>query len=160
LINPGLFVPVFITQLTGISNSMVRAAPPPEQVFPELAAYLEGTTLVAHNASFDRRFLEHELNLAGRMTRHDFVCTLLLSRRLYPKLPNYKLATLIDAYGIRFEGRHHRALADATMTAHVFLRMLADLNKLYPDKAICPSFLVRYQKTPKAKVRANPGGTP
>lgn len=153
LMNPGVQVPAFITQLTGITAAMVRAAPPPEEVMAGIADFVGDTPLVAHNASFDRRFWQDELERIGRAPAPDFLCTVLIARRLYPWAPNHKLATLVDVHGLPVDGRHHRALADASMTAHLFLRMQQDLAALYADEVVDAAFLRRYQATVKAKLR-------
>lgn len=157
LMNPGGRVPGFITALTGITSAMISAAPPPAQVMAGIADFVGDATLVAHNASFDRRFWQHELARIGRAATHDFLCTVLLSRRLYPWAPNHKLATLVDLHAIPVDGRHHRALADAAMTAHLFLRMQQDLAVLYRGAEAEPGFLARYQKTGRTLVKAMPG---
>lgn len=156
LMNPGGRVPSFITALTGITPAMVREAPPPEQVMAGIAGFVGDATLVAHNASFDRRFWQHELARTGREDARDFLCTVLIARRLYPWAVNHKLATLVDLHGIPVDGRHHRALADAAMTAHLFLRMQQDLASLYGGAEAESGFLARYQKTVKTQVRAMP----
>ncbi len=157
LMNPGGRVPSFITALTGITSAMVSEAPPPAQVMAGIADFVGDATLVAHNASFDRRFWQHELARIGTSTDHDFLCTVLIGRRLYPWAANHKLATLVDLHDIPVDGRHHRALADATMTAHLFLRMRQDLASLYRGAEAEPGFLARYQRTPRAQLRAMPG---
>lgn len=155
LMNPGVHVPSFITALTGITPAMVRAAPPPEQVMAGIADFVGDATLVAHNASFDRRFWQFELDRLARASAHDFLCTVLISRRLYQWAPNHKLATLVDLHDIPVDGRHHRALADASMTAHLFLRMQRDLAALYAGEVVGRDFLRHYQTTAKAKVRGH-----
>ncbi|MES2919464.1 MAG: 3'-5' exonuclease [Pseudomonadota bacterium] len=160
LMNPGVHVPSFITALTGITPAMVRAAPPPEQVMAGIADFVGDATLVAHNASFDRRFWQFELDRLARASAHDFLCTVLISRRLYQWAPNHKLATLVDLHDIPVDGRHHRALADASMTAHLFLRMQRDLAALYAGEAEAADFLQRYQKTAKAQVRGQLTASP
>lgn len=155
LMNPGVHVPSFITALTGITPAMVREAPSPEAVMPGIADFVGDATLVAHNASFDRQFWQHELERIGRAASRDFLCTVLLSRRLYQWAPNHKLGTLVALHGLPDDGRHHRALADASMTAHLFLRMRQDLAELYGE-AIAAEFLREYQGTPKAKVKTSP----
>lgn len=156
LMNPGVHVPGFITALTGITPAMVRAAPPPDEVMAGVADFVGATPLVAHNASFDRRFWQDELARIGRDPATDFLCTVLIARRLYPWAPNHKLATLVDLHRLPIDGRHHRALADAAMTAHLFLRMQQDLAALYAGEAVDAAFLRRYQATVKAKVRGVP----
>ena len=156
LMNPGVRVPRFITELTGISPLMVRMAPSPAEVMAGVARFVGDATLVAHNASFDRKFWQYELGLIGAPCQHEFLCTVLLARRLYPWSPNHKLATLVDLHNIPVEGRHHRALADASMTAHLFLKMQRDLAQLYEREVADTDFLLKYQKTAKAQLRAAP----
>ena len=154
LMNPGGRVPGFITALTGITPAMVRKAPPPDEVMQAVREFVGESTPVAHNASFDRRFWEYELDLCGAPCQRDFLCTVLIGRRLYPWAPNHKLATLVELHRIPVEGRHHRALADAAMTAHLFMKMQRDLSELYPQEWQAEDFLARYQKTGKALVRS------
>lgn len=156
LMNPGVSVPPFITALTGITPAMVREAPAPAEVMAGVAAFVGDATLVAHNASFDRRFWQYELGRIRQASAHEFLCTVLLARRLYPWSPNHKLATLVDVHDIPVEGRHHRALADASMTAHLFLTMQRDLQQLHEGVIPDDDFLLQYQRTPKAKVRSMP----
>ena len=81
LMNSGAWVPPFIEQLTGISNAMVRSAPPVAQVMAEAAEFIGEAPLLAHNAAFDSKFWDAELGLLGRRRSRDFACSLLLSRR-------------------------------------------------------------------------------
>ncbi|MCC2638910.1 MAG: polymerase subunit epsilon [Moraxellaceae bacterium] len=156
LMNPGVHVPAFITALTGITPAMVRAAPPPAEAMAGIAGFVGDTPLVAHNASFDRRFWQHELALIDQVAAQDFLCTVLISRRLYPWAPNHKLATLVELHALPEDGNYHRALADASMTAHLFLRMQRDLAALYAGEAVDADFLRQYQTTVRAKVRGTP----
>jgi DNA polymerase-3 subunit epsilon len=125
----------------------------------EIHDFVGDATLVAHNASFDKKFWQHELARIGRAPRSDFLCTVLIARRLYPWAPNHKLATLVHLHHIQVEGRHHRALADADMTAKLLLQMQTDLAALYAghtEPVAAPAFLAQYQKTAKAQVKAAP----
>lgn len=154
LMNPGRPVPFFITELTGISGAMVRHAPSPAQVMREVSRFVGEATLVAHNASFDRKFWQAEQALAGEPAAHDFLCTLLISRRLYPWAPNHRLQTLVELHGLPTDGRYHRALADANMTAALFIRMQNDLSRLYGE---APSpLMAEYQQMKRALVRSVP----
>lgn len=156
LMNPGIAVPPFISQLTGITTAMVRNAPPPKQVMAEVAEFVGNATLVAHNASFDKKFWEHELARARIYQQPNFLCTLLIARRLYPWANNHKLGTLAAMHNIRVDGRHHRALADASMTAHLFIQMKKDLAALHDNKQPDVAFMAKYQKTNKAQVKGMP----
>ena len=136
LMNSGARVPAFIEQLTGISNAMLASAPAAATVMREVAAFTRGCPLVAHNASFDRGFWQAELERAGCTPdpAHEFACTVLLARRLYPEAPNCKLGTLAQFFDLPDMGRAHRALADAQTTAHLLLRMQRDLDRRYADE--------------------------
>jgi DNA polymerase-3 subunit epsilon len=130
LMRSGAWVSPFIEQLTGISNRMLDAAPPAEAVMREVIAFTRGRPLVAHNAAFDRGFWVAEARHAGIEEPADrrFACTLLLSRRLYPQAPNYRLGTLADCFALPRTGRAHRALADAETTAQLLLKIQHDLR--------------------------------
>ena len=143
LMRSGVRVPPFIEQLTGISNRMLSGAPPAAEVMTEVAEFTRGCGVVAHNAAFDRAFWRHERALAwgeaaGGTPDHacagepaEFACTLLLSRRLYPEASNHKLGTLATFHSIVPTGRAHRALADAEMTAELWLRITRDVQRRY-----------------------------
>jgi DNA polymerase III subunit epsilon len=156
LINPGMPLPAFITTYTGITNTMVTAAPPAAAVMPEVLEFVGNAHLVAHNAAFDRRFWGAEVERLGRQAEHPFLCTLLMARRLYPWAPNHRLGTLAELHRIVASGRHHRALADAEMTAALFARMRRDLCELYRDDDVSEVFLGRYQRLQRATARAMP----
>lgn len=129
LMNSGAWVPPFIERLTGIGNAMLAGAPPARAVMHEVMRFTRGCPLVAHNAAFDRGFWQAEAALAGCEPdpAHEFACTLLLARRLYPQAPNHRLDTLASLHRLPSAGRAHRALADAEVTAHLLVRMQADL---------------------------------
>ena len=140
LMRTGAWIPPFIEQLTGISNAMVAAAPPAEAVMREAARFVGGAPMVAHNAAFDSKFWQSELQHAGVQATQPFACTVLLSRRVYPDAPSHKLGNLIDHLGLPRTGRAHRALADAEMAAALLARMQHDLGQRYgvpwPDHAL------------------------
>lgn len=127
LMNTGVPIPPFITQLTGITNAMVAAAPPAAQVMAEAARFVGDTPMVAHNAGFDRRFWQNELAAAGCQATQAFACTVMLSRRLYPEAPSHKLGSLIDWFQLPKTGQAHRAMADAEMAAELLIRIQHDL---------------------------------
>ena len=129
LMNAGVRIPSFITQLTGITNAMVASAPPAAQVMCDASRFVGTAPLVAHNAAFDRRFWQAELAHAGLDAPQAFICTLLLSRRLYPQAPSHKLGALIDFHRLPRTGQAHRALADAEMAAELLGRIQQDLRQ-------------------------------
>lgn len=153
LMNAGVRIPSFITQLTGITNAMVAAAPPADAVMREAAAFVGPRPLVAHNAAFDRQFWRSELAHCGLQAAHDFACTLLLSRRLYPDAPNHKLGTLAQWFDLPVSGRAHRALADAEVAAHLLARMQHDLQTRHGCRRTDLALLMALQRTAKAQVR-------
>ena len=152
LMNAGVYVSSFITQLTGITNAMVQAAPPAEQVMTEAARFVGNTPMVAHNASFDRRYWIDELGRAGLPAPQAFACTVLLSRRLYPEAPSHSLGSLVSRFHLPQTGAAHRALADAEMATELLLHMQHTLRTHHgvhnPDHA----FLMGLQRISKAAV--------
>ena len=123
LMNPGFPVSWFIERLTGIGNDLIAAAQPCEVVMARFADWIGQTPLVAHNAGFDRAFLDAELALLGRERTNAMTCSMLAARRLIPDAPDHKLATLVRHLGIYTDGTFHRALADAEMTGHLWIAM-------------------------------------
>ena len=98
LMNAGRRTPSFIEHLTGISNAMVREAPPTSQVMEEVADFVGDYPLAAHNALFDCKFWDAEPARIGRGTPQAFACLMSVSRRVLPQAPNHKLGTLVAAY--------------------------------------------------------------
>lgn len=127
LMNAGRTIPANVTSLTGITNGMIASAPPASKVMREAERFVGRSRIVAHNASFDRKFWKAELQLLGSSNNSEFVCTMLLSRRTYPHAPNHKLSTLVDMLNLPSSGRGHRAMADAEMTSHLWVRLHADI---------------------------------
>lgn len=112
LINPGVEVPEFITELTGIKNSDVENAPAFVDVREELLEFFRGSTFVAHNVGFDYSFLRREFERSGFVFVVDQMCTVRLSRALYPQEKRHNLTSLIERFSFECENRH-RAMDDA-----------------------------------------------
>ncbi len=112
LINPQMGIPRFIESLTGISNDMVAGAPTFAAVAVELKARLEGRLLIAHNARFDYGFLRAEYGRLETEFASEVVCTVKLSRKLFPGHARHNLDTLIERHAVNCTARH-RALGDA-----------------------------------------------
>jgi DNA polymerase-3 subunit epsilon len=112
LVNPGITIPPYIENFTGITNEMVRGAPSFEEIAAELASRLEGRLFVAHNARFDYGFIRGEFRRAGRDFQSRVACTVKLSRLLDPDMPRHNLDALIARHGLACESRH-RAMPDA-----------------------------------------------
>ncbi|MEO7496202.1 MAG: 3'-5' exonuclease [Massilia sp.] len=155
LINCQVRIPSFITALTGISQAMVDAAPPVRQVVPALLDFIGADTLSAHNASFDEKFLKAEAARLGLEPAHQaLVCSLKLSRRVFPGLPSYKLGQLSGQLGIGFRSAAHRAESDAEVAAEVLLHIARHLGRSYALPQVAPALLVSVNKLSAAKVPA------
>lgn len=152
LMNPGRRINGFIENYTGITNRMLATAPPCKQVMANFADFIGDSNLLAHNASFDSRFLAAEFARIGQDVIGEFSCSLLVSRRIYQDAPNHKLGTLIDYKNIAADGSFHRALFDAQMTAKLWLNILDDISESYGVENIPFSLIQRVAKTPKAQV--------
>jgi len=152
LMNPGRRINSFIENYTGISNRMLAVASPCAKVMTDFASFIGESNLLAHNASFDARFLEAEFARLGRQVLGEFTCSLLISRRIYQDAPNHKLGTLIDYKNIAAGGSFHRALFDAEMTAELWLIMLNDISERYGLEDIPFSLIKRLAKTPKTQI--------
>ena len=155
LMNTGAWVPPFIEQLTGITNAMLRSAPPARAVMHEVARFSKGCPMVAHNAAFDRGFWQAEMAHAECEpdAAHAFACTVLLSRRLYPHADNHRLGTLAKLHALPSTGRAHRALADAEVTARLLLLMQRDVEQRFAEPlagaTATHALLMALQRTPR-----------
>jgi DNA polymerase III subunit alpha, Gram-positive type len=131
LVNPECLIPPFISDLTGISNSMVRRAPKFCDVANDFLDFIGDAVLVAHNAHFDMRFLNYEIGRIydGYRLGNPSLCTVQLSRKLLPHIANHRLHTVADYYSIIIENRH-RAGGDAHATAKIFVNLLSQLENL------------------------------
>ena len=123
LVNPGTSIPPAIQALTGITNDMVAEAPSFGALAAQLRERLEGRVLVAHNARFDYGFLRQEFERAGLPYRARTLCTVKLSRRLYPGHARHNLDSVMQRHGIECKARH-RAMGDADAVWQ-FLRLAA-----------------------------------
>ncbi len=114
LVNPGILISPFIEQLTGISNEMVAGAPPFGAIAAETMKRLEGRLFIAHNARFDYGFLKSEFKRLDIVFRASVLCTVKLSRALFPEHRRHNLDSLIERHSLQAAARH-RALADAQL---------------------------------------------
>jgi DNA polymerase-3 subunit epsilon len=112
LVNPARHIPQGIQTLTGITDEAVTRAPSFDELAPGLAARLEGKVLAAHNASFDYGFLRNEFRRVGVLYTPPVLCTVKLSRRLFPQHPRHNLDALLIRHSL-FCLERHRALGDA-----------------------------------------------
>lgn len=153
LMYPGFSIPYFITDITGITNQMLKGKPTPEKFMPKLKNFIGNRTILAHNASFDQKFLVSEMENIGKSVDNKFLCTLKLARRLILDAPDYKLTTLTSHLKIKIPKDHkaHRALNDVMATFGVWLYMkkyVSDYIKTSPDL----SFFVKLMKQPKSNI--------
>jgi DNA polymerase III subunit epsilon len=135
LVRPRTRIPRFITRLTSISDEMVAAAPPIEQVLPRFRDFLGDAVMVAHNAQFDHAFLNFEFRRLFKIgLSNPVLCTLRMARKLLPSLRRRRLDLLAEHFGLSTAGRH-RGLGDARMAAEllsIFLEIATQmgLNRL------------------------------
>jgi len=152
LMNPGVHIPSDIQTLTGITNEMVRKAPSVSEVMKQAVNFAGKHALVAHNAAFDKKFWDAEL-LRIRLTRQqEFTCSLLLSRRIFPDVPNHQLGTLIRTLRLPDTGRSHRALADAEATAHLLIRLEQELMRRFRLKSVSNDLLLSIQSKSRSQL--------
>ena len=152
LMNPGRRIDSFIEGYTGITNGMLKDAPPCKEVMHEFADFINGYNLVAHNASFDKRFLDAELGKISRNFSGQFACSMLMSRRIYQDAPNHKLGTLVEYANIPSDGAFHRALYDSEMTTKLWLAMLDNISERYAIESIPFTLIQKLTRTPKYNV--------
>jgi DNA polymerase-3 subunit epsilon len=125
LINCGKVIPKTAHRVHGITAEMLLEAPLPEEVFPRFLEFLSGRTVIAHYAKFDIKFLRYELARLGLGITSKYICTMKMSKKRFPHLPNHKLETVAQHIlgelptGLRL----HRALNDARLTAMVWREM-------------------------------------
>lgn len=114
LVNPGVSIPPFISHLTGITNEMVRDAPIFEEIAHKLYSCIEGAVLAAHNVRFDHGFLKSEFKRLGAVLRQKVMCTVKLSRKLYPQHRGHGLDAIMHRHGPATHARH-RAMGDVEL---------------------------------------------
>lgn len=159
LVNPERPIPPFITALTRITPEMAAAAPRFEEIAVPFRAFLDGAVFVAHNASFDWRFVGHEILRAGGAPLVGRVlCTVRLARKVVPEIPRRSLDALSWFFDVENEARH-RAWGDARATAIIFGRLLERVD----DRCITSwedlEMLLR-TRAPRRKRRASPQPVP
>jgi len=123
LVNPEQNIPTFITNLTGITNAMVRNAPKFYEIAKKVEEITKGTIFVAHNVNFDYNIIHAEFKSLGFDFKRKKLCTVRLTRKIIPGLPSYSLGNICTAEKIPINGRH-RAKGDAEATAELFRRLL------------------------------------
>lgn len=135
LINPGVEIPDFITKLTGIKNEDIGSAPVFSEVGDKLLGFFENSIFVAHNVNFDYQFILNEFSRIGLIFESEKLCTVKLSRMLYPKEARHNLSTIIERFGFECANRH-RALDDAL----VLWEFLQVINKTFSVRELEMAF--------------------
>ncbi len=128
LVNPKQEIPWFIQKLTGITNAMVSKAPPFEEVAGTIHQLLSDNVFVAHNVNFDCSFLKNHLSQCGFTLNTKKLCTIRMSRQIFPGHRSYSLGNICHSLGIEIKNKH-RAGGDAAATAVLLHRLLAQDEK-------------------------------
>jgi len=134
LVNPGQRIPASIVQFTGIDDDMVAEAPSFADLRQEIRSRLDGRIFVAHNASFDFGFLRSEFQRAGERFAAPVLCTVRLSRALFPEQRRHNLDALIERHGLACDARH-RALGDARVLPALLAAMQTRVGQGRLDEA-------------------------
>jgi len=146
LFNPGVYIPPFISQLTGIENDDIFDAPKFEDLSQDIKEFIDGSILVGHNLQFDFAFLKSEFEQADiLLPKMEQVCTLKLSRRLFPKLKSKALGNMAKHLRVRHKNVH-RALGDATVTAKILIKLITKLKEEHNSETI--NDILSFQNTP------------
>lgn len=124
LINPEVYIPEYITRLTGIDNDMVRNAPRFFEIARRIVEMTVDTTFVAHNVSFDYKFIQEEFSRLGYDYQRKTLCTVRMGRKYLPGYRSYSLGRLCAELGIQINDRH-RASGDALATVKLFELIMA-----------------------------------
>ena len=127
-VNPQKHIPQRVTEVTHITDDMVKEAETIEQVFPKIIAFIKDSVLVAHNAPFDLGFLKQNAKNLGYEFDYTYLDTLSLAKDLFPDYKKYKLGKIAENLGIKVEVAH-RALDDVDTTVKVFNKMMAILKE-------------------------------
>lgn len=129
LINPGCDIPYFITQFTGIANSDVQYSPSFYDTAEDIEDFIGNSIISGHNLSFDEGFLSYEFARNGFEPLSNLsVCTLKLSRKIFPSLKSKSLGSVSEYLGVKNRDSH-RALSDAEATAQILIKLIKKLSK-------------------------------
>lgn len=135
LVNPEQTIPAFITNLTGITDAMVRTAPKFYEIAKKVEQMTKDTIFVAHNVNFDYNIIKDEFKSLGFDYTRKKLCTVRLSRKIIPGLKSYSLGNICSYEGIEIAERH-RAKGDAEATVELFRRLIER-----DDRFVINSFL-------------------
>lgn len=144
LIQPRKPISPFITNLTGISNSMVVNAPIIDQVMPKFLDFLSEDIVLGYNVGFDLGFIyDHSVQLFNYPVKNDYLDVLRIARKLIHNTPNHKLGTMAQFYGISYEGAH-RGLTDCFITVDVYHKLYEEARlRFESEQAFKQSFYTK-----------------
>lgn len=125
LLHPETDVPYFITQITGITDQDVESAPTFADIFQDVRELFKDAIFIAHNVNFDYKFLQSEFEKVGEQFKKDRLCTVRLSRKLFPEHKSHSLDKIIERHGFEVENRH-RAYDDAEILYKFYSHLQKD----------------------------------
>lgn len=128
LVNPAMPIPSRVVEVTGITDEMVKDAPGESEIMPKFFAFVGKRLMVAHNAPFDMSFARASALRLGTVVENPYCDTVPMARALLPDLKNHKLDTIAEALDLG-DFNHHRAVDDATVLAHIFVKLLSRLKE-------------------------------
>ena len=135
LINPKKKIQLFVERLTGINNIMLKNKPVFEEVAVDIYDFTKNSVFVAHNVNFDFRVLRNEFSQIGKKFNRDLLCTIELSKKVFPEMKSYSLGKLVSNLGIKIKNRH-RADGDAKATLDLFILIKSKISQKELDKYI------------------------
>ena len=135
LINPGQPIPNYIQAMTGITNEMVADAPAFSEIAEKIYTLLHDKIFIAHNVNFDFSFIHGHLRAHGFELNSKKLCTVRLSRKIFPGFPSYSLGKLCHSLGIKINS-HHRAGGDTEATVKIFQLLLANDKEQHIQKSL------------------------
>ena len=135
LINPEKKIQPFVEKLTGLNNKMLENKPVFSEISQEINSFTKGCIFVAHNAKFDYRVLKKEFSRIGMKFQRDLLCTIELSKIVFPEMKSYSLGKLVSNLGIEIKNRH-RADGDAEATLNLFVLLTKNIERDKLDKLV------------------------
>ena len=132
LVDPGEPLKPKIVEVTHITDVMLSGKPRAEEMLPKLMDFIGDCPIAAHNSAFDAALLRTELKRLGRRFDNPVLDTLTYARKLYPQMKSFKLSALCKHLGVSLKNAH-RAVHDATATAHCLQRMFQDTAETRPE---------------------------
>ena len=135
LINPEKKIQPFVEKLTGLNNKMLKNKPVFSEISQEINSFTKGCVFVAHNVKFDYRVLKKEFSRIGMKFQRDLLCTIELSKVVFPEMKSYSLGKLVSNLGIKIKNRH-RADGDAEAKLNLFIMLTNNIERHKIDELI------------------------